>query len=92
MPSLGLGRTRRGEAALGKLAAFGHLPELGTALPLSGPDAGAAAGDDPAVTGAAAGCAVEFGLAACAFAIAGANAPKNSAAASARFFKIMAQM
>ena len=66
--------------------------ELGTALPLSGPDAGAAAGDDPAVTGAAAGCAVEFGLAACAFAIAGANAPKNSAAASARFFKIMAQM
>jgi hypothetical protein len=35
---------------------------------------------------------VDFGLAACAVAISGAHAKKSSAAASARFFKIMAQM
>ena len=66
--------------------------EFGTALPPSGPDVDDAVGDPAGAVGPAAGCAVELGLAACAVAIAVAKAPNNSAAASARFFKIMAQM
>src|ERR1700721_1469257 len=72
--------------------------EFGTALPPSGPDAGDAVGDPagaaglPVVAGPVFGCVAELGLAAWAVAITGANAPKSSAAARARFFKIMAPM
>jgi len=72
--------------------------EFGKAPPPSGPDPGDAVVDPagaaglPAVAGAVVGCVVELGLAACAVAVAGANAPKSSVAASARFFRIMAQM
>jgi hypothetical protein len=72
--------------------------EFGTELPAPAPDVDDVSGDAagaiglPVVAGAVVGCVVELDLVACAVAIAGAQANKSSAAANARFFKIMAQM